>query len=918
MASDLEIQMSIKARNQARRAMRQAEKDLERMGFTADKTRQRFGRNDREGLRGSVSVLRSKLLLVAFAMTAVTATFGAAALGARKLAMASSALTEAQNKVNEVYGGPGARRIIEWAEDAADRLGQTRVEATQAIGTFGNLFTSLEIGRKPAEDMSLKLVQLAADLASFNDVDPTVALDKLQSGLVGEVRPLRQFGVALNETLVEAKAFELGFEQLNGEFTEGEKVLARYELIMEKTTNSQGDFERTSGDLANANRRMKALWSELAVIAGSKLEPAMKDVTESLIGWLQSDAVKYAEDLGEALAAVVPVAAEVVKAINELVAMAYDPIVFTIQFARDTLKNIPLPGTDYNLQDLLAAATIGAPMLLAGREDDFAQMMHPEWYVQGGKRAPEGFTIERVNTGPTDAQYWEDFNRRIREENPEYAAYAELETARIKGAQIQSGEGGKLSVLSADDAEELSKAYTRFRDQLQGAISVSTAKALNKAWDKAQEEEARRLTGAAGLLDRMAGKPGPTRFSPQNMALISGYVADAQKALSATSFEEQTAGIEAVAAEIDRALARLGIRMAELDAEGREETVTFKALEEQMDALHDAAARVNFLDTLQLEPQRILAEALKDELEALEDQIRDLSEAAERSARAAMDSLDQFANFVVDSLQRKYEEAHVLRMQQLADEEKATLDTLRAEMEARTASIDAQMAALDALDRQVTTEDFTRRIGLAYDKRDRFRIEQDFARFQRDEQRQALGTQLAAIREQHRKELDAVRERYDREREIADAAYQAATDSYALGLEARKLLESGHMDELIELIQSNYDRWAQEGLSLGQQLIFGLRDSGVEDEILRILGLVGALRGGIGTPGIMTPVDPTGSSIGAPGLAEAQVAHQVIVDLRGAIFTGTATENANEINRIVKETLEREFGSGAVVAGVRS
>ena len=55
-------------------------------------------------------------------------------------------------------------------------------------------------------DSPTSLRPLAADLASFNNIDPTEALDKLRSGLVGEAEPLRSVGVLLNEAAVQAKA----------------------------------------------------------------------------------------------------------------------------------------------------------------------------------------------------------------------------------------------------------------------------------------------------------------------------------------------------------------------------------------------------------------------------------------------------------------------------------------------------------------------------------------------------------------------------------------------------------------------------------------------------------------------------------------------------------------------------------------
>ena len=102
--------------------------------------------------------------------------------------------------------------------------------------------------------MSTGLVQLAADLASFNNLNPEEVFLKLQSGIVGEVEPMRALGVNLSAAAVNAKALQMGLVNANGELTEQAKIMARYALIMEQTGNAQGDFARTSDGLANSTR----------------------------------------------------------------------------------------------------------------------------------------------------------------------------------------------------------------------------------------------------------------------------------------------------------------------------------------------------------------------------------------------------------------------------------------------------------------------------------------------------------------------------------------------------------------------------------------------------------------------------------------------------------------------------------------
>lgn len=193
----------------------------------------------------------------------------------------ASDLNEAINKTNVVFG-QSAKAIVQWAKTADTALGQTTTGALAAAAGFGNLFTSLGIARDEAARMSVEFVELASDIASLNNIDPEEALEKLRAGLVGETEPLRTVGVFLNETVVQAKAAELGFGALGGKLTEQEKILARYALILDQTANAQGDFARTSTEAANAQRILTAQFSNLQTTFGQAILPIKTAVLNGL------------------------------------------------------------------------------------------------------------------------------------------------------------------------------------------------------------------------------------------------------------------------------------------------------------------------------------------------------------------------------------------------------------------------------------------------------------------------------------------------------------------------------------------------------------------------------------------------------------------------------------------------------------
>lgn len=164
---------------------------------------------------------------------------------------AASDSEEALNKMKVVFSASSSS-ITSFSQNAARDLGMSKTQAIEAAGTFGNLFTSMGLGQPAAASMSQGIVKLAADLGSFNNIPIDVMLEKLRSGMVGEVEPLRAVGINLSAAAVNAKAMEMGLADASGEVSQAATLQARYALMLDQSKNAQGDFARTSDGLANS------------------------------------------------------------------------------------------------------------------------------------------------------------------------------------------------------------------------------------------------------------------------------------------------------------------------------------------------------------------------------------------------------------------------------------------------------------------------------------------------------------------------------------------------------------------------------------------------------------------------------------------------------------------------------------------
>lgn len=213
-------------------------------------------------------------------IAAVGVAAGIAISEVKDLSGAASDLNEEVNK-NQVVFGRSSEAILDWSKTTAKAIGVSRTEALRAAGVFGNLFDTVGLGDAQAAQMSQRLVRLAADLASFNNANPSDVLDAIRSGLIGEAEPLRRFGVLLSEARVQQRAMADSGKTTAKSLTDQEKAIARYELILGDTKTAQGDFARTSGGLANQQRILKARLADTRAELGTHFLPVMLKATEA-------------------------------------------------------------------------------------------------------------------------------------------------------------------------------------------------------------------------------------------------------------------------------------------------------------------------------------------------------------------------------------------------------------------------------------------------------------------------------------------------------------------------------------------------------------------------------------------------------------------------------------------------------------
>lgn len=216
-----------------------------------------------------------------------------------------SDLQESISKSSVVFGD-SVNKVTDFINNQAVAYGQSKQQSLEAIGTYGNLFTSLGLGQKVAAGYSVELNKLAADLASFNNTEVDQSINALRSAMSGEFEAAKRFGIAINADLLKAKALQLGvIKSVKEKLTPLAKIQAAYALVMEQTKNAQGDFIRTSDGYANSLRILNAKWTNMKTLLGGVVMPIALRLVKIFGGMADGMAAFLSTGIGQGLMTII-------------------------------------------------------------------------------------------------------------------------------------------------------------------------------------------------------------------------------------------------------------------------------------------------------------------------------------------------------------------------------------------------------------------------------------------------------------------------------------------------------------------------------------------------------------------------------------------------------------------------------------
>ena len=274
------------------------------------------------GAGADADSLRQRLKSVAYDIRNVTIVYGALKGISNKLAQCldlSNQFIEDMNLADTSLGqyAQGAR---DYADQVKSVLGLDTGAWLRNQGVFMSMAQGMGVASDKAYTMSQGLTQLGYDLASFFNISNDEAMQKLQSGLSGEIEPLRRLGYDLTEARLQQEAYNLGISESVSNMTQAEKAMLRYEAIMNQVSWAQGDMAKTISSPSNMLRVLQDNVSTAArsignvflpmlqailpvAIAAAKVVATLANMLADLTGGSQIAAIEFgAGDAGESAA----------------------------------------------------------------------------------------------------------------------------------------------------------------------------------------------------------------------------------------------------------------------------------------------------------------------------------------------------------------------------------------------------------------------------------------------------------------------------------------------------------------------------------------------------------------------------------------------------------------------------------------
>lgn len=220
----------------------------------------------------------------------------------RKAMDISSDLTEVQNVVDVTFGNM-KKTMEDFAKVSLSQYGMSALTAKDIASRYQAMGVAMGFSQKKMSGMSIELTKLAADMASFYNVDQKEVAKSLEAVFTGQTMPLRKYGIDLTQATLKQWALNNGLNANIKSMSAAEKMWLRYQYVMANSQQVMGDFARTSDSWHNQLVLLSGAFQTLGSIVGGSLINAFKPFIRALNS-VMLKVIQFAEVVSNALGAV--------------------------------------------------------------------------------------------------------------------------------------------------------------------------------------------------------------------------------------------------------------------------------------------------------------------------------------------------------------------------------------------------------------------------------------------------------------------------------------------------------------------------------------------------------------------------------------------------------------------------------------
>lgn len=220
----------------------------------------------------------------------------------RKAMDISSDLTEVQNVVDVTFGNM-KKTMEDFAKVSLSQYGMSALTAKDIASRYQAMGVAMGFSQKKMSGMSIELTKLAADMASFYNVEQKDVAKSLEAVFTGQTMPLRKYGIDLTQATLKQWALNNGLNANIKSMNAAEKTWLRYQYVMANSQQVMGDFARTSDSWHNQLVLLSGAFQSLGSIVGGSLINAFKPFIRALNS-VMLKVIQFAEVVSNALGAI--------------------------------------------------------------------------------------------------------------------------------------------------------------------------------------------------------------------------------------------------------------------------------------------------------------------------------------------------------------------------------------------------------------------------------------------------------------------------------------------------------------------------------------------------------------------------------------------------------------------------------------